>query len=304
MSGFLRHFAKSGHRRALTWRPSAALVCWLTVAVVLLFIAGSVAAAEPPASFIRLADDADGAPAALQVVVAQYRDDRGRSLDLVGAVHVADRDYFVELNRRFANYDTVLYELVGDPDGGGGGPASPGMALVGLLQGGMKDALGLAFQLDEIDYGRANFVHADMTPAEFSASMAERNESMVGTFVQMWAVSSAAQAAGTHPPEAGLLRILLASDRQLALKQTLAKSLVDQEKLLNALAGENGSTLISERNRKALAVLERELGSGATRLAMFYGAGHMPDFHRRLTAEHGFRLESLEWIDAWDLSGG
>lgn len=300
MSRFLWHFAKSGHRRPLPCRLSAFITRWLTIAVVLLFIAGSVAAVEPPASFIRLADDADGAPAALQVVVARYLDDRGRNLDLVGAVHVADREYFVELNRRFANYDTVLYELVGDPDGGGG-PASPGMALVGLLQGGMKDALGLAFQLDEIDYGRANFVHADMTPAEFSASMAERNESMVGTFVQMWAVSSAAQAAGTQPPEAALLRILLASDRQLALKQTLAESLVDQQMLLNALAGKNGSTLITERNRKALAVLERELASGANRLALFYGAGHMPDFHRRLTAEHGFRLENLEWVDAWDL---
>lgn len=256
--------------------------------------------AQDAPSFMRMKAGAEGDSQALQVGLARYRDEQGRSLDLVGAVHVADRDYFKDLERRFDDYDVVLYELVGDPDGGER-PAGIGLNLVGLMQGGMKEAMGLAFQLEEIDYQRDNFVHADMTAREFSASMADRNESWAGTFLRLWAASALSQDAAAQ--QAGVLQVLFADDRQLALKRVMAASMVDQARLLEVLAGDNGSALITERNRKALSVLERELDKGARRLALFYGAGHLPDFHRRLTSESGFELQVVEWLDAWDLSG-
>lgn len=274
----------------LTWLMALMLAC----------LTGLAGAAEVPEHFIRVAEDDSGGPLALQVAVARYRDESGRSLDLIGAVHVGDRDYYAELNRRFEAYEAVLYELVGDPESGEG-PAGPGLALVSLLQGGMKDALGLAFQLDEIDYERPNLVHADMTPAEFEISMADREESMLGTFMQLYALSLAAEFSGTRSSNAMLLRVLMAEDKQRAAKQVLAESLAEQQKFFRVLEGKDGSTLITERNRKALAVLERELADGAERLALFYGAGHMPDFHRRLTGGYGFELTRLEWVDAWDL---
>lgn len=272
--------------------------CALLVAGLLLCFE---ATARGPEEFIRLAGAEDGKPRALQVALAHYVDDQGRQLDLVSAVHVADREYFVDLQRRFDDYDIVLYELVGSPDGGGERPSGTGMGLVSLLQGGMKDALGLAFQLDEIDYDRPNFVHADMTSVEFADSMKDREETWLGTFMQLWAASAVMQSRSSKPPEAALLKVLLADDRQAALKRVMAESLVEQQQVLEVLAGEEGSALITERNRKALSVLESELADGARRLALFYGAGHMPDFHRRLTGEYGFKLERFEWLDAWEL---
>lgn len=272
--------------------------CLLLVAGFLLSLQ---AAARGPEEFIRLAEDEQGKPRALQVALARYADGQGRQLDLVSAVHVADRDYFVDLQQRFGGYDIVLYELVGSPDGEGERPSGTGMGLVSLLQGGMKDALGLAFQLDEIDYERANFVHADMTTAEFADSMKEREETWLGTFMQLWAASAVMQSRSSKPPEAALLKVLLADDRQAAFKRVMAESLVEQQQVLEVLAGEEGSVLITERNRKALSVLERELDDGARSVALFYGAGHMPDFHRRLTGEYGFELEQFEWLDAWEL---
>lgn len=267
----------------------------------LLLIWPALALSEVPDSFMRLTEGDDTKPRALQVALAHYRDGQGRTLDLVGAVHVADRGYFEDLQDRFDDYDVVLYEMVGDPGGAGGPPTSIGLNLVGLLQGGMKDALGLAFQLEEIDYDRRNFVHADMTPAEFSDSMKRREESWMGTFLQLWAASSVTQDPSVQ--QAHLLKVLFAKDRQMALKRMMAESLIDQAHVLEVLADEDGSVLITERNRKALSVLERELDRGARDLALFYGAGHLPDFHRRLTAEYGFELELVEWLDAWSLSG-
>ncbi|NBB93123.1 MAG: hypothetical protein GVY32_08150 [Gammaproteobacteria bacterium] len=259
--------------------------------------------AGEPEHFMRLVEGEDGRPDALQVAVAAYRDGQGRRVDLVGAVHVADRAYFHALQDRFDDYESVLYELVGDPEGSER-PAGVGLNLVGLLQGGMKDALGLAFQLEEIDYGRPNFVHADMTATEFSEAMKQREETWLGTFMELYAASAVAQSSASQSPEAALLEVLFASDRREAFKRMMARSLVDQQQVLEVLGGEEGSTLITERNRKALSVLERELDGGARHLALFYGAGHLPDFHRRLVGELGFELESVEWLDAWVLDGG
>jgi len=272
----------------------ASIVLWLGV-----LLPGVSLGQETP-TFMRLAETDDGSPKALQVGLARYRDEAGRVLDLVGAVHVADRDYFADLQSRFDAYDVVLYELVGDPDGERRrDDSSIGLNLVGLMQGGMKDALGLAFQLEEIDYESDNFVHADMTASEFEASMRDREESWGGTFMQLWAASAVTQ--DPVAQQAQLLNVLFASDRQLALKRMMAESMVDQARVLEVLADEDGSVLITERNRKALAVLERELDAGHRSLALFYGAGHLPDFHRRLTEEYGFELERIEWLDAWRL---
>lgn len=278
--------------------PAAAPRVRLALVLLCLLFSGWTAA-QVPESFMRLAEDAEGRPQALQVALAHYRDDQGRTLHLVGAVHVADRTYFKDLERRFDDYDVVLYEMVGDP-AGGERPAGTGLNLVGLLQGGMKDALGLAFQLEEIDYDRDHFVHADMTATEFSDSMKSRDESWTGTFMQLWAASAVTQSPAAQ--QAQLLRLLFADDRQLALKRVMAESMVDQARVLEVLADEDGSVLITERNRKALSVLEREFDEGASNVALFYGAGHLPDFHRRLTGEYGFELETIEWLDAWNLA--
>ncbi len=255
--------------------------------------------------FLRVTETGDGAPDALQVAVAGYRAADGTRLDLVGAVHVGDPEYFAALNRAFDDYDVVLYELVGDPDAAAGARdpnAERSLSAVGFLQGGMKDVLGLAFQLDEIDYDRSHFVHADMTAEEFSASMTARNESLLGMLFRAWIVGMSQQTPeASAQAQVDLLKILLADDRQLALKRMFARQLASEQDMLEAMSGPEGSTLITERNRKALEVLDRERSDGHRRIALFYGAGHFPDFHRRLIAEHGFEPVDLRWIDAWRL---
>lgn len=260
-------------------------------------------AADAPEAYVRLAESESGKAQALQVALVHYRDHEGRTLDLVGAVHVGEQAYYRALNERFARHDAVLYELVADPDDlHSDAPRSdPDLAtrLIGGSQQLMKNLLGLSFQLEEIDYRARNFVHADMTPDQMRQSMRDRNESWAGTALQMWAVTAAAGESG--PDGLSMLAVLLAPDRQAALKRSMARSLASQVHVLDAFAGERGSTLVTERNRAALAVMERELAAGAQHLAIFYGAAHLPDFHRRLTLEHGFELIGIEWLDAWDL---
>ena len=259
------------------------------------------AVAETP-EFLRIDVTPTGEPRALQVAVAGYRAPDGAELDLVGAVHVADAAYFQALDRAFDDYDVVLYELVGDPDAARSAPEARGGSAIGWLQGGMKDVLGLAYQLDEIDYDRDHFVHADMTAEEFSASMRERNESMLQLLFRAWLTGMATQTPEQAAAyQADLLKVLFADDRQHALKTLFAEQLADQKDLLDAMAGPD-STLIVQRNLKALDVLERVRRDGHERIALFYGAGHFPDFHQRLVGELGYAPTGLTWLDAWRLN--
>ncbi len=222
-------------------------------------------------------------------------------VDLVGVIHIADRGYYEQLNKILRKYDVVLYELVA-PEGTrvtpGQAPAHP----VSALQKSLTNMLGLAYQLDVIDYHRPNFVHADLSPEEFLEAMKERGEStwamLLRAFGYEWA-KSLMQQKSTN--DADLLQALFSKDRQFQLKRLFAKELSeDVEGQIRALEGPQGSTLITGRNERVLLVLEKQVSQGAKTIAIFYGAGHMPHFHDRLT-ESGFVVEKSRWLNAWDL---
>jgi hypothetical protein len=61
--------------------------------------------------------------------------------------------------------------------------------------------------------------------------------------------------------------------------------------------------LVKDRNEAAMKVLEREIKKGTKRIAIFYGAAHMPDFDRRLTQDLKLTRGPVTWDEAWDLRG-
>jgi len=264
----------------------------------------------PPTSgkFVRLARDSRQKPTALEVAITRFvpkdPDRKGVYVDLVGAVHIGEKSYYAQLNREFKNYDVVLYELVAPegtriPKGGRkGGSSNP----LSMIQKGMKDLLALEFQLDQIDYTRANLVHADMSPEQFARSMKDRGESVTAILMRMLGYAIAKQGEGAGGlDEAQLLMALFDKDRALALKRIMAEQFQEMEGMTLALEGPKGSTLISERNKAALAVLRKQIDAGKRRIAIFYGAGHMPDFQKRLEADFQLTPTDTRWLVAWNL---
>lgn len=290
--------------------------------VAVLFVLSGLARAAQPAAgqeadqqtvektaFVRIARDEAERPLAMQTAIARYvpadGSPSGLQVDLVSAIHIADAAYYAALNERFQDYDAVLYELVAEagtrvPEGGGG----PNLNPVSLLQTGMQRMLKLSYQLEEIDYSRENFVHADMSPEQFAASMRERNESPLTMFFRMLGHSLAKQSeAGPRgPSDAEVLSALLKPNNSLPLKRLLAEQFEDMESMLGALSGPDGSTIITERNAVALATLRQQIEAGRRKLAIFYGGGHMPDMHQRLLADFGLKHQTSEWLTAWDLA--
>jgi hypothetical protein len=69
-----------------------------------------------------------------------------------------------------------------------------------------------------------------------------------------------------------------------------------------AIGGETmHNLLIVDRNAAALKVFGRELAKGRKRIAIFYGAGHLPDFEKRLKEDFDLVRESEDWLPAWNL---
>jgi hypothetical protein len=259
--------------------------------------------------YLRISRGPSGQPLALETAIAKFVSGPQAKypkveVDLVGAVHIATSEYYGELNKRFREYDTVLYELVAEE-----GTrvtkeqATAGRSPVSALQVGMKDLLELDFQLEKIDYHAKNFQHADMTPAEFAEDMKDRGDSMVQTMFRMMGAGLAMQASGKGG-DAGLLLALVAPDRSRQLRRAMAKQFQELEATTIGMAAEDGrSTLITERNAKAFKVLAAELAAGKRKIAVFYGAGHLPDMGQKLVQDFGLVSvpEKIEYLEAWDL---
>jgi hypothetical protein len=98
-----------------------------------------------------------------------------------------------------------------------------------------------------------------------------------------------------------LFGILFGADREVRLRRIMAEQFTDMDVLTAAFGGEEGSSLITDRNAAAIDVLRDQIAKGSRRIAIFYGAAHMEDFDRRLRKE--FRLQPREtiWLEAWDL---
>ena len=85
----------------------------LVAAVVAQWFHGALHAGELP-DYMRFREDANGAR--LEIAIRSFSMPSGQRVDLMGVAHIADDAYYQELNRRFDAYDSVLFELVGDPD--------------------------------------------------------------------------------------------------------------------------------------------------------------------------------------------
>jgi hypothetical protein len=265
--------------------------------------------------WVRLHYDDNGKVVGMQTAIVRYAPaaaaaagvvQPGVVVDLVGAVHVGDVAYYQQLNEHFKQYDALLYELVAPEGtvverGRGASNSHP----VGFMQNGIKNLLELDHQLEEIDYTRPNFVHADMTPDQFAKAMKDRNESFLQMYFRLMSHAMEHQAEMSSKGESldfELFAALFSRDRPRRLKTALAKQLAEMESLMVSFGGEQGSVIITERNKMALKVLKDQLAAGKKSLGIFYGAGHLNDMDERLRKDFGLTPVSITWMTAWNLA--
>jgi hypothetical protein len=271
------------------------IATWFAASLVL---AGPVAAQT---EFARIDTGAEKEPRALQLGIVTYAA-AGLSVDLVSAIHIGDSAYYTELNELFDEYDSVLFELVAYEGSDIANQVSQRRGLLSTAQIALTKLLDLSFQLDEIDYGAANFVHADLSPEELRESMASRDESL---YVYFWRIFFATVNEYAKDPlglrELELLSSMVDSGQGASLKVLMAYEMTNMESVKDILGEDSDSAIVGARNERAIEVLRRQIGLGDRRLGIFYGVAHMPDLEKRLIGEFDLEYEQTRWVDAWQL---
>jgi hypothetical protein len=267
-----------------------------------------------PSKFVRIQRDAKGQATQLDTAIARYvsaAGDSGLVVDLVSAVHVADRAYYQKLNERFDQYDVVLYELVAPegtriPKGGRRDSDNP----IAFLQQLATLVLDLDSQVAQIDYTRKNFVHADLSPDKMAEAIRSRGDDGLTLFLGIASdvlrqLNRQEQKKKDEPsakePDLDPLSMLIDPDGPAKLKRMMAEQMEALESPDGGIGNTLGTILIADRNKAALRVLQKEIAKGHKKIGIFFGAAHMPDFEKRLREDFGLRRENVQWLTAWDM---
>jgi hypothetical protein len=261
--------------------------------------------------YIRYAEDA--ANTKLEIAIKTFEMPSGQKVDLVGVVHIADKGYYDVLNKRFDAYDAVLFELVGNPKRltENAPPTKeeeenkPAGGAISFLQAAAGKYLKLTFQLGAIDYTKPNMVHADTTAEEFAKMQKERGESMMTLFMRAMKAQLTGEIDTTVAGELdtfGLIRILMSKDAAAEFKKVLAKMFDQAESMTAILEGPKGSAILSGRNDVVMKKIKEVLtDKKQQRIAVFYGAAHMPGLEGMLLKDMKAKAAGEEWLPAWTM---
>ena len=267
----------------------------------------------------------------LQTVVVTMKQG-GVQVELVGAVHVADPDYYKALTKLFSGYEELLFELVDGqkmkqdleeglkpakakapraplkqgefPPDEDEEPAakerSPAFKIIGTLMHGLGTYFHLQYQTDGIDYHTKNFVHADVSMDEFVRLQADKGESFVDLMRKAIEAQLEVGSDRNAEPRGSQLLLALLGDPS-GLKVAMARQLASAGDIVAEMEKHDGGTvIITERNRKAISVLDREVAAGRRNLAIFYGAAHLSEMEKELEKK-GYRRTGERWMTAWDI---
>jgi hypothetical protein len=254
-------------------------------------------------------------------IITMTKDDT--TIELVGAVHVADPDYYKALTKLFTVYEALLFELVdgqklkeglegksharepGTTTTGKNVPPAddeernPAFKIISGMMQGFGNFFRLQYQTDGIDYHTKNFVHADVSMDEFVRLQADKGESFIDLIRKAMEAQLKVGTDRKAEPKGSQLLLALLGDSS-GLKVAMARQLAAADELVNVMEEDGGSVIITERNRKAIEITNREVASGRKNLGLFYGAAHLADLEARLEKQ-GYRRTAERWMTAWEI---
>jgi hypothetical protein len=174
------------------------------------------------------------------------------------------------------------------------------------IQAELAAALGMRFQLDEIDYGPAHFRCSDMDLDQLDAAFRARGAEFSEIAGGLTGTSLFGRLA------VFMLRLVRVADIFLegaiadSMKVTMIEAFSD-EKVIDQLMARAGpglaEVLIDERNQVVVDDLKAAIAGepGLRSVAIFYGAGHMPDLAERLRAQLGYVPAETTWLRAMEV---
>jgi hypothetical protein len=302
---------------------------------------GAVQARYAVEPYMRVTNGTTGA-VELQVAVRKLVPTNGVGpvIWLTGASHIGETNYYALLQKHLDAQALVLFEGIhagrkGDatnqatlPKPTTSSPPAPKKEPAAApepaakagertsLQKDLAESLGLVFQLEAINYARANFRNSDLSvqelrelmdkddepPAPDSPKEKRKNEgfetllkAMEGNSLFGTLLKAGFKLIGGNPKLQAMTKLALIEALggirgDLSRMKSLPE---DMQRLMEVL--------IQTRNNAVLKDLRAELKRSVPpqSISVFYGAGHMDDLERRVRREFGYRAESDLWLPAF-----
>ncbi len=305
-AGAYRPHQSQGRLRFMDWPLIRRVMA--VAALLIVCVCGGAALADNKPGLPDVRYVAGEKASVLQIRRRTYVSPKGQTVELVGAIHIAEKEYYAKLNQHLAKFDAVLFECVGSREGIAelqSGKRSPNHEKAGkddmlaTAYGALSSILKMPYQTEAVDYTASNFVHADVTDDELA-----RMFSAKGLDMDKVLFAGASKWGLTY--DLYVLKLATLISGRTAIKRMAAQALmgIDVPEKSDPLRDKAfQEILVKERDTHAMAVLNHQLAIGKARLALFYGAEHLPDFAGRLE-KRGWRKTSEAWDDAWIIPGG
>lgn len=176
------------------------------------------------------------------------------------------------------------------------------------IQAQLARALGLEFQLSAIDYARTNWRNSDLSIDEVSERLGGGGENAEPLFQLLDGSSTMARMAS-------LVLGFIERDASMSamVRLMMIETLAQAESLMGAMPGEMNDfmrVIIVDRNQAVLDDLRRLLDTekGHESVALFYGAGHLPDLEEAMVRDFAYEHRETRWFTgmrvAYDDAGG
>jgi hypothetical protein len=280
-----------------------------------------------PLPYTRIANP-DTNTVQLQIALRKFLPARhdGPAIWLAAVMHVGEPDYYRALQRFLDAQTVVLYEGVNPEahrhhvhDSTTGPPLPPASQTdtnAGYsMQSTLARSLGLVFQLEAIDYDRANFLNSDLSILEIQRIMAAQGPGAApgqnggnASFDTLLQIMDGSTFLGSLF-KMGMQFIAMSPKLQGVAKLAMIEAVGRLKGDLSDMQGvppdwkQLIKVLIRARNQNLMADLKAELKktprSGS--IALFYGAGHMDDLEKRLTAQLHYRPAGDTWLTAFSV---
>lgn len=291
--------------------------------ILLLLVTIALARAEdaaPPKAYTRISNP-DTNTVQLQIALRKFvpAQKAGPVIWLAGVMHIGEPAYYHALQHFLEAQTVVLYEGI-NPDAH---PhhvheaqpivkaPPPGTNTDDSLQSTLAHSLGLVFQLDAIDYDRTNFLNSDLSVQEIQRIMAGapgQKTSTNASFDVLLQIMDGSSFLGSLF-KMGLNFIADNPQVQAVAKLTLIEAIGRLQGDLSDVQGlppdwkQLIKVLIQARNQNLLSDLAAELkkipASGS--VAVFYGAGHMDDMEKHVTADLHYVPAEDVWLPAFSV---
>lgn len=254
---------------------------------------------------------------ALRIAARDYMplDGAGPRIRLVGAVHIASRGFYNDVQAILDQADCVLFEGVSEsPDDFKRDPAA---RKKDHLYTKIADALGLITQFEGIDYRRDHFINADLSPRQMlellESDIARGGESAAAAQAakeQFGALTKMMKGGGGGMTGMMVNLMLGVVERSPKMRATLLLSLAsadpDSEPGMG-MGGKGGARLgrliLDDRNAAVIEAIRGKIGElGADRtVAVFYGAAHLRGLEDTLIRQLGYVPAETRWLTAFEV---